>query len=460
MLDAECSAVNTLKKLYGDEFCADLLSVQSELEHNKLYDTYKSDVDKISDKLNFIAYSIITSDKFVDYSTKNRFNKKDFIDIIEDALKDIESTFPEMIGKQVSSEILKRINSGNYDFNKIIKTNNPSDLYKNIILSAFDIDHIKIRSIREVAKKITEGESYNKENVDRFKKILDEIIDRNVSKSDIFKDLIANIKSEIDPLVKSKLITSNAISGLFAKLKPSIGKAISITSDNCLVFNLISECNFKNITELQRIFIASLDSIVLSRISSDDKKFYKEVVSNYKPEWNLDHGFYSALIYLGNLELVYNIVTQIKLGELNEADSKILDLIFFNGQNLDYDNLANEVLFCAEICFRSILLHNFYPKKTDNLSAFSHDINNNPFTYFSVLCDGLQDWGREVQYNHGVKDYKGFKPDNFYDIEITSAKLKVIINKDYFDENKLLELKRSMSDYLKNINSFVSFEIR
>jgi hypothetical protein len=368
--------------------------------------------------------------------------------------------FPEMLGKQVKLRITERIKSGKYNFNEIIKTSRQSDIYKNIILTAFDFDNIEKLTLKDIEKNTSTGASYAKSNIGSFRKDLSIALDKSILNSDLYKKLILNIESEIAPLVDAQLLAANAISGLFANLKPSIVKIIGSAMDKCLIFNLLAKCNYEEKTDLQKIYIEALQSDLLKMVLQEDRELYAKVFVSFDPVWKLDHGFVSSLIYLGNLELVYNITKLINNGEVNNNDMKLLNLIFFSNSNNNYKDMENEILLCAEICFRSILLHNFYPKDTEELKSFSHDINSNPFTYFSVLCDGLQDWGREVQYNPGVKDFKDFKPDNFYDLEVTPANISVFIDKDYINDNKLTELKANMSSYLRNLNSFVTFERR
>jgi hypothetical protein len=75
-ISSEYSALNPLKEHYGDDFISNLQAVRAEVEQNKLYDTYQSGGNNVSDMLNYIAYSVISSDTFVDYDTKDRFAKK------------------------------------------------------------------------------------------------------------------------------------------------------------------------------------------------------------------------------------------------------------------------------------------------------------------------------------------------------------------------------------------------
>lgn len=460
LINSEYSVLNPMKESYGDDFAKDLQAIRTEVEQNKLYDTYQSGSDNISDMLNFIAYSIITSSKFVDYKSKDRYKKKDFIDVIQDSFNELEVKYPEMIGKQVELEIAKRIKSGSYQFSNIIRTNKPGDVYKKIIFSTFEFDSIQSKTFKDIKKNILSDVTYSKNNVDKLKIDLSKTFDKHFLNNELYKKLITNIESEIAPLVESKLRASNSMSGLFSHLKPSLVRILSNAIDKCFIFELIAGCNYEETTDLHRIFKESLKSVVLDKVTKEDKELYERIVISFKPNWGIDHGFFSSLVYLGNLELVHNVLEIINKGELSVKDKKLVDLIFFNNSLCNYNELINEVLLCAEICFRSILLHNFYPDVTDEFKDFAHDINTNPFTYFSALCDGLQMGGRPVQYNKGIKDFKGFKPDDYYDIEVLSDKISVFINKDYIDDFKLSDISSKMSGYLKNFNSFIKLATR
>lgn len=457
-LKSDYSATNALKNKFGATFIDDIMSVHERISIKNIYQkSYHSDNSSSSNILNYIVYSVITTDMFISHSSRNRIQERDTLEIIENTLHNID--FLEIITEGLKSIVEDRISKQDLNILEIFETERQSEIYSKAISSTFQLDKIW-EDIVEALKKRSESDTQNKyENINNLISDFRDDYSKIVDNIPLYKRLTQNLREIIQPTIEKEILASNAISGIFSKIKPMVEDILSSSLEKCTIFNRMKDCDFNNVKKVRDLISDSIDSILLVKVSDDEKNFYKDLAKNYNPAWKIDHGFISSLIYLGNLELLYYLTTDIS-EDLKYADDFYLIKLFFDDRDkLNDESMKGELLLSAEICFRSIFLHNFYPSKTINHKDFSHDINQNAFTYYSIFCDLLQDWGREIQYDSGVKDIKKFKPDSFLDIQILENKIKVKYNRDYFDESELISHKEQLASYLMDINTYIDFEL-
>lgn len=172
-------------------------------------------------------------------------------------------------------------------------------------------------------------------------------------------------------------------------------------------------------------------------------------LQNYTTSYTIcDHGVVSAAF----LYQVITIFFHISEGYKDKMHEKF-NLIWNSPQNEDFDNNEKNAKKYADVIF-SILLHNIYTKSSAFYGVdYKHDIDINPFSYFSAYCDTIQKWNRPKQ----VDLSKTYLPDNNYLNDLFDLELKhnkIYLRCFYKDLSQMNQTLVNSEEYLPGITKF------
>lgn len=208
------------------------------------------------------------------------------------------------------------------------------------------------------------------------------------------------------------------------------------------------------------------DEIGGLRVSSSDfmKTYIKDLTSNNKKmsvstyRSVLDHGFESAKYARSIFQVLQATIKYSKVDTRRENMINILFSISEKGRKQeslkhyldDYNHIFSNVIF-------TIMVHNINSTvfKDEAFRDILITLEDSPFTYFSLMCDGIQQWNRPQGLSHSYTDIHPYlKASEEYDI-------RVVNNRIYLHEsnnkNMQARLGKCIDDLhiLKNIKSLL-----
>lgn len=292
-----------------------------------------------------------------------------------------------------------------------------------------------------------------------------------------------SIRREIQSTLKDTKLTVENLQGAVESLGEKI-KAIDIAEIQRIatqnykkrgipteIFNYSNRCYDNMLRELgsqkteSYIQIKNKTITVLPFLFEDNNEFAKalysrmeelasalglelSVLESYRPDFSsCDHGVLSAAILFQALAVFRDI-------EKVAANHFPIRCAWDTPEGFQMMEPQSIQLY-ADVVF-SILLHNVYTQnaKPEYGLHYQQDIDQNPFSYFCTLMDGLQKWSRPKQIDHSAIDL----PEDHYlgndvDINVSKGRLRIICHSSRAGVMRAqLELAE---DYLPGILSLV-----
>lgn len=283
-----------------------------------------------------------------------------------------------------------------------------SSCYKNVFVETFQ------ESINNILKEFKD-EKFSPDNIEKYitktfkkldtrtllRKLNDNALKKHEKEDGAFVDILGFGLKVYKELIKhlDNFESKNTASKSLAFFKEDLLHKVKIVP-------------FAHNTENNKTFESKIyDKMV--KLSSALKIDFSKLES-YKTNYTTcDHGVMSAAILYQCIVLLSRIYegcsTYDKFKLIwNEKDCSEL----FENEN--YIESFADVIF-------SILLHNIYTKSSADYGIeYKHDININPFSYFSAYCDTIQKWNRPKQINLS----KTYLPKTHYLYDLFDIEIK------------------------------------
>lgn len=210
----------------------------------------------------------------------------------------------------------------------------------------------------------------------------------------------------------------------------------------------------------QKYLTASLQKAVKC-----DRKALQEILKDYHTNYSVyDHGVTASSIFILHFYYYQKIIENVKN---NIAKDNILIRMCFNIPNisnteelkelirnkymLDYSETIRQVAY-------AILVHNLYPDNftSTELKRMKVSSETNPFAYFCMICDALQDWGRPFNINPIEEDFTlyldslkvNIKFDNYINVRFKEDNPAII-------EKRLKPFAHELDSYLEEAGSMM-----
>lgn len=145
-----------------------------------------------------------------------------------------------------------------------------------------------------------------------------------------------------------------------------------------------------------------------------------EILNDYYLDYTkYDHGITAALLFMLHFTCYQNFIEKCGVNKLLCISFNIPNVISECNKNdliiqkyiKDYEKSSGQVMY-------AILVHNLYPDNFRNIKEMKTRLNNNPFAFFCMLCDALQNWGRPFNINPIKESYPFFIDANKYNIKL------------------------------------------
>ena len=147
----------------------------------------------------------------------------------------------------------------------------------------------------------------------------------------------------------------------------------------------------------------------------------------------------------------------------NKFIKVIIPLIWNININVCEKKLVNDYRHIISNTAFAIACHNIYPdriKKCCSVDGWRTNVEDNPFSYFCMLNDNLQRWGREKFFDKSKINYLPYYSLDKYNITIRNDKIIISILNYIFDYNHLKEETiDSLNDYLTDVDEYLELEI-
>jgi len=186
-----------------------------------------------------------------------------------------------------------------------------------------------------------------------------------------------------------------------------------------------------------------------------------DILLNYKPKYPnvpdkfYDHGVNSGIIFLS----IIDIFDQLLKIEDDRNFQRLLKVAI--GIDTEQDNHYVKYKFeeiFSEV-FSAIVSHNLYPKFLDN-TKYRTQLDNNPFSYFSILIDSLQHWDRKFQVNQAYNNMPYNTLSRSFNIEVKNNKIRISEFDERLDiQTSLKKLKHGIDDYLRKASEFIELNL-
>lgn len=285
--------------------------------------------------------------------------------------------------------------------------------------------------------------------------ILDYLKLTSVSLEDLAQKVALQLKSNIQLQYQSKRDLTNIRDSLktqFDKKEINNYLKILIDKDEISYDTLIS-----NSDERLSKIIKRLNKIIeKNKIDSLDNLLkYKPRFKNV-PQKFFDHSISSSLIFLS----IISVYEQLEIVK-EEPFKTLLDVGFGidTSSEVGYIKHKFETIF-SETCF-AILIHNIYPEYLETkYKKYRTKLEDNPFSYFCILMDSLQQWDRKFQVNQAYNDLPYNTVSKGFNIEINNNKFRVSEYNSRLDIRRSLNnLKLGIDDYLEKASDLIELNL-
>lgn len=251
----------------------------------------------------------------------------------------------------------------------------------------------------------------------------------------------------------------------YGKIKDSIGvyesilgKVNSAVGDVCKnadkeVFELYKSENYDNLLALLDHRIKEyVASSLCTAVQTTKNEKITTILKDYDVGYSdYDHGITASAVYILHYNLYQEIIQKSK-------ESKWLRIGF--GMNdlqdaaqlcrkIDEKYISDYIGMVGQVTY-AILVHNLYPSKfRDHKGKIKTSANQNPFAYFCMLCDALQNWGRPFNVNPVEESYP-----LFLDSLQINIKLDDYINI-RFEENNPRIIEKWLKPFTGELNQYL-----
>ncbi len=238
------------------------------------------------------------------------------------------------------------------------------------------------------------------------------------------QSLLPNLKvndlseKAIGKAVEEYQLSSN-ISLLFEKIRKNLVKATALSDNAQDVWNLYAVENFRQIFDKLQESTRKYMEESLQKATGAESGI-GEILEDYHLEYtNYDHGITASLLFMLHFSQYQKLINGCQGNRLlcigfnipnaiNEDDKKRL---IVRKYIKDYEKSSEQVMY-------AILIHNLYPNNFQIVKGIKTRLNNNPFAFFCMLCDALQNWGRPFNINPMKEPYPFFIDANKYNIKL------------------------------------------
>lgn len=277
--------------------------------------------------------------------------------------------------------------------------------------------------------------------------------------SQTYKGLASEIASPLNLSMQLQYESQKNIK----KIRNSLGnKFINKEVNNKLYIDIENdELDYSNITSLTNEKLKPILEYLSSRAKKtnfgqiEDLFKYKPKFKNIRPKY-FDHGVSSCCVFLSTVD----IYKQLK--SIDEDTFRIILKISLGidfDKDIDYVNHKFDSIF-SETAF-AILIHNIYPEFLNKpLKQYRTKLENNPFSYFCILMDSLQQWDRKFQVNQAYNTLPYNSVSKGFNIEIKNNKFRISDFSSRMDiRRSLINLKTGIDDYLYKASDLIELNL-
>lgn len=411
-----------------------------------------------------VSYSALCGTGFVDHSLPNRFGEIESAVAARSAIEQHENAILLQITKGFGQSLQARLQKRTFLPTDTIRTKDPTKAYSMITSDALELDKMLEIMSAELGK-CKPDVVLDKLRIDAMVKSIRTQFQETSSTFDLVQE---SLLKEIRPSLEESVRRTKAINRIFGAWLPSIREILerSLSSTDMDSVSALTKVDLKSPDFIRKLFSDEGFSQESPMLSEADQSLLQEIGRDYKPIWQVDHGLYAAAIGLWSSSLRWSVtnsnpVRKVGASENDISNAKLVRLIMFNPV-FRYEKTAteiNDLKNATDLCYRSIALHNFYPKLSRSYKGYKHKLGSNPFTYVALLSDALQNWDRDVQYNPGKFDLTDIKPDSLYDIYYESGRLRVVVNRLFFDEARVVKLREDLAGYLCDLDTIMDIRL-
>lgn len=231
-------------------------------------------------------------------------------------------------------------------------------------------------------------------------------------------------------------------------------------------------CDLKNIFNKDKCGF-SYDFAYRSRTETYESSFLKEnasrkaekilecTIDDVEKEYNIphgnaiDHGFASSKYAAGVFEMLSHSIEMCE----TDTEKELIGILF----SIPDINLVNEYKrqyienynFIFQNVLYAIFVHNLYPDRFNQgvpLYLKQTSIVTDPFTYFALLCDSLQQWNRPQSISPSLLDSRPY--------EHVSENYNIIVHEDgiFLYENNSDKCQRILNNNIKGLTHLLNVE--
>lgn len=448
----------------GEVAFSDIMQICKDLQDLEEFRRASKTTDHRTTALSEIAYGALCSAQFVDFSRSRRFEAIEPAVatrvVIENHVDDILSH----LAKGFEKSLRKRVKDRVFSPSNTLITNPPSRAYSKLASEAIEFESI----LKIVRGSVTKLRSIDKDERPDLNALIGAIDKQFRSKSDVLDIVTKALEENVQPKIEENVRKAHAINRIFGTLLPQIRNIVddaSSSEEMASVQGLLS-CDLTDRNFIRDLYLNRNFGRDSAFLTAPDRSLIELIGGEYDPVWHVDHGIYAAAMCLWSSTLRYSILKSYVDGQgLLTSDGRtsrnLACLMNFNPTSLGtrVNDDLHAIGSVTEMVYSAVALHNFYPAYSASHKHLKHKIGGNPFTYISLLLDALQNWDRDVQYDSGRYDLKEMKPDGFLDIFFESGRLCVVVNRNYFNEEKVIKLRRDISDYLCDVDAVVDIRV-
>lgn len=223
----------------------------------------------------------------------------------------------------------------------------------------------------------------------------------------------------------------------------------------------------QNQIDRKNISVEELMETYIHNLTKENDKYIKEykeaqtiskkrsALSNYRSR--CDHGFESVKYASSMFSLLQSAIKKVN----GKEQETIIDILFSLSNNYKReDNISHYVSDYKHIfqnVIYAIMIHNIWPSVLKkNLDT---TIESEPFTYFALMCDSLQQWNRPQGLSHSLTEFKPYKAaSEEYDIVVKDNQILLYEANTTEMQERLNKSIKNMNDYLKNIEALIKIE--
>ena len=179
------------------------------------------------------------------------------------------------------------------------------------------------------------------------------------------------------------------------------------------------------------------------------------ICSKYNSPYSCyDHGIVAFWMYLKHMSIYREIVCRMDGNKLlyagfgipiqNSIDKQ--KLFINNKYIMEYDQIIGDVS-------NAIFIHNLYPNYFDkNEVDLMTRKDQSVFSYFAMLCDALQDWGRPLNINALEEEFPISIDASNYDITVEASDDKIHLT---FYEDRPTIISKYIDRYVQSLNQYL-----